>query len=197
MISANEDGEWWEEAVGEDLEQGHLLAGLLHPLLSLKTYNQLKEPNNQAGVKFAKINGITLTQSCDFRNEKVKRSVICRVISIEEARTDRKFSDRRMEGIRRCHSPEWLMLAGATDPRDKDDALLVDFTSTISLPLDYLKHIAKELGSHPALRSPYVEYLSSGFARYFSRVAFPLDLPTFFEEPEEPEERLDASRVVA
>ena len=61
----------------------------------------------------------------------------------------------------------------------KRDHRVVDFHRVHSLPLDFVRKIADELGERIRLQPPYREHLSQAFARFFMRVGLPVDIPEF------------------
>jgi hypothetical protein len=174
-VDKNLDEDWWVRIDGDKVEQGHYVQPVSYPVYLPKHLEEAKR-GGKATLNFRQMPAITATQSCDF--VKVKRCVLVRAISIQEARED-GFDDAELELVRSGHRPLFCILAGWDDPRDKEKCVFVDFRTTISLPIDYVTKVAGEMGSRPALRSPYLEYFASMFARCFARVALPLDLPVF------------------
>lgn len=174
--------DWWDFVEGTTLEQGHYLSKVYLPRFVEAGLLALSPKHPNAPVKFEIADAITLTQSCDYDG---KRVLVAKVIGIEEARTKQGQTDEKLQVIRDGGRPHWLMLSGPNDPLDKEDCLLVDFRTTVPLPKAYVEGIAKTMGQRPVLRSPYIEYLSHGFGRYFSRVALPSVVPTFVQRVEE------------
>jgi hypothetical protein len=56
------------------------------------------------------------------------------------------------------------------------DNIIVDFKSTFSVPLAYLKDNINFEENRLRLLPPYREHLSQQFARFFMRVGLPLDI---------------------
>jgi hypothetical protein len=53
---------------------------------------------------------------------------------------------------------------------------LVDFGRIFGLPKPFVTQFAASQGKRLRLRSPYREYLSQSFARFFMRVGLPQDI---------------------
>jgi hypothetical protein len=178
MVDVDED--WWDLCDGEDnLEQGHLLNEVVHPLMTAKQLEAVaKQPQLKTNVTFERTAAVILTQSCDILNHDLKRAVLCKVLTVSDARGN-GLDDDALDDVREGRRPLYAMLAGPGAPRDREASLIVDFRLTISLPVAYLKGVAKAIGDRPALRSPYIEHLSSSFARCYGRVALPHPIQAF------------------
>ncbi len=84
-----------------------------------------------------------------------------------------------VEAIRRGNYPGYHMLNKCEIEGFHDDFLVVDFRSTFSVPLDFLKGFVKDMSPRLRLLPPYREHLSQAFARFLMRVGLPEDIPAF------------------
>lgn len=65
---------------------------------------------------------------------------------------------------------------------DSDDYIVVDFRKVFTIFKSFLSDFVSESEKRIALKSPYKEYLSQTFARFFMRVGLPRDIPPFADE---------------
>ena len=172
--------DWWDVSEGEDdLEQGHLLKEVVHPLMTADQLKSVaKQPNLKTNVTFERMAAIIVSQSCDLLNHGLKRALLAKVLGVAEARSN-GMRDDALEDIRDGRRPLFVMLAGPGRPDDPEASLIIDFRLIVSLPIAYLKDVAKAGGPRPALASPYLEHFSSSFARCYGRVALPSPIMPF------------------
>ena len=71
------------------------------------------------------------------------------------------------------------MLSAFDSVLKNEDAFIVSFKEVYSLPLVYIKKKASSLENRYRLKTPYLEYFSQGFGKYFSRVALPREIQRF------------------
>ena len=83
------------------------------------------------------------------------------------------------EHARKGHMPGFHVLNKCNLEGFKRDYSVVDFRRVHSLPLDFVRRIASELGERIRLLPPYREHLSQAFARFFMRVGLPDDYLSF------------------
>ena len=85
------------------------------------------------------------------------------------------------EALRRGYMPG-LHLLDKASLFDKEDFYIVEFRSTFTVPIKFLKDFVKSINVRYRLRSPYCEHLSQAFARFFMRVGLPADIPKFADK---------------
>lgn len=81
--------------------------------------------------------------------------------------------------MRQGHNPAYHMLAACSIDGVQRDIRVADFRTVFSLPVAFAGRIAVKNGRRLRLRSPYREHFSQAFARFFMRVALPIEIPKF------------------
>lgn len=172
---------FWKQVAGSDLAQGDLLPHCMVPQF---------EPDYGTGaanyvhdVQTGHADLIIVTQSCDLVNEKavLVAVALCRIHTLEEFETSnpRYKQKGKWEDVRRGRVEGLHMLGSPEDPENNQKARVVNFGQIFSLPPQYLRHRAQQLGPRWRLASPYLEHFSQAFARYFMRVGLPSPIPSF------------------
>lgn len=124
---------------------------------------------------------IVMSQSCDLEHDKLDAALVCPTWVLSEvAKAIPRFANAKdCEAVRQGNVPGFHMLnACKLEGFTTSEVRLVSFRQIFSVPLNYLKHRAKD---RPRLRllPPYREQLAQAFARYFMRVGLPVDIPPF------------------
>lgn len=132
---------------------------------------------------------IVMTQACDLEQGKVTNVLLCPHVSLREYRmtwedavrtqnqnpTDRAWS-RHCDEI--CKGFIWnLAMLNARENVEhlQTEHRIVDFSEVYTTPRAFLESLIRQRAQpRLRLRSPYREYLSQAFARFFMRVGLPV-----------------------
>lgn len=168
---------FWSSVTGESLAQGDWLPRCFVPEFH-PSFGQ-GDQNNDVNVALADL--IVMTQSCDLENQKVPFVALCPILTLSAFEEINPAFKKKNEWEQvRVGRREGLHLLGSpTSPGDNRQALVVDFRQIFSLPVSYLSHHARTLGSRWRLNSPYLEHFSQAFARFFMRVGLPSSIPRY------------------
>ncbi len=168
---------WWVEIEGRTLAQGDYLPKCLVPFFApdYGTEERIQE------VPAKEYDCIVITQSCDLESDKAPLVALCPInpISRFENVNPRFQQKRAWERVRQGRVEGLHLLASQTAPEDSRASLVADFREIYSLPVEYLKEHAAQLGKRWRLKSPYLEHFSQAFARFFMRVGLPSSIPSF------------------
>jgi hypothetical protein len=85
-------------------------------------------------------------------------------------------SSKLIETLKRGNISGYHLLERCDISGFEKDNIIVDFKSTFSVPLAYLKDNINFEENRLRLLPPYREHLSQQFARFFMRVGLPLDI---------------------
>jgi hypothetical protein len=168
---------FWLQIESDSLAQGDLLRDCFIPDFPADFGVDEASQN----VQIYRGNLIILTQSCDLENRKVGHvalAPICSIATFSQQNPDFKNKGRREE-VRRGRHEGLYLFPSPEDPRNNQEALVVDFRQIISLPFGYLTRHANGLGLRWRLQSPYLEHFSQAFARFFMRVGLPSAIPPY------------------
>lgn len=168
---------WWIEVEGPSLSQGDYLPKCLIPLFA-PDYGT-EEKTEEVPVK--EYDCIVVTQSCDLEYDKAPLVALCPIYPIARyEHVNPKFQHKRAwERVRQGRVEGLHLLASQATPEDNRACLVADFRGIYSLPVEYLKEHAAQLGKRWRLKSPYLEHFSQAFARFFMRVGLPSSIPPF------------------
>ncbi|MCG3196172.1 MAG: hypothetical protein GHCLOJNM_00643 [bacterium] len=75
--------------------------------------------------------------------------------------------------------PAFHMIAVCKLERFTSEVKIVDFRRTFSLPIGFMRELARGVGPRVRLLPPYREHPAQAFARFFLRVGLPVDIPPF------------------
>ncbi len=175
---------WYETVESDDLEQGDILEQCpIFTISSPFSYKDYSTPNFRAEFKDRLYDVIIMTQSCDLTKDhpKVEEVLLCSIWSLEDLSSKHSFvrDAKGKEDIRRGNVPGFHMLDTSRLPGFERPLRVVVFQRVFSLPLIFLRSMAKERGKRLRLLPPYREHLGQAFARYFMRVGLPVDIPAF------------------
>ena len=78
------------------------------------------------------------------------------------------------------------VLNAATFPEISTPTRVVSLHDIHTLPIDFVESYYANQGDRLRLRSPYLEHLSQSFARFFMRVALPIEVDAREAKPTDP-----------
>jgi len=129
---------------------------------------------------------IVMTQSCDIEQGKVKEIVACPIYGVTEFKASWEAAERGKEqnptprkwkgfckDIQDGFIWNYAMLNSGGIDDLRTEHRIVDFHELYTLPLEFLKAVARQRGPRLRLAPPYREHLAQAFARYFMRVGLP------------------------
>jgi len=175
---------WYEVVNGDSLEQGDLFIAcpVVYPVFNDASNSALPKPR----VEGRHVDLILLTQTCDLlHDKKIQDLVLCPHWDLQDQLDKGILKQSGMDGVRRGRTNRLSLLEaydGENDKKLKMGTRVVDFSRPHSVPLEYLKGIARSKGNRLRLRSPYKEHLAQGFARFFMRVGLPQDIRFSWED---------------
>lgn len=177
---------WYEIVDGTELEQGDFISYLptFVPEYSSDLIQQLSAQSVtewNISAKMYRYNVVVMSQSCDLEQRKLRFVLVCPYWSLEDlGRQEKKFLEPKIqEEIRKGNMYSYHMLNECRLDEKKQGIQVVEFKSVFSVPFDFLTSFANAQGKRLRLRSPYKEKLSHAFGNSFSRVALPVDIPSF------------------
>ncbi|WP_145193354.1 hypothetical protein [Gimesia chilikensis] len=168
---------WWSTPDGTALVQGELIRNFDFPRL-----DSIPTGSDRPEMKIIKADCIILTQSCDLENRKVNEVLLCKCYSLRAiCEIHQHYKDIKMrEDIRKGNVYACCMLTSPDNDEDPEENLIVDFKSVVSVSREYLmQFIEINNVERVCLVSPYTEYLSQAFAKFFMRVALPVGIESF------------------
>lgn len=162
---------WFELTTGPALMQGDLIPsiGIPIPAGSAEEFAASDDPP----IEVIEMDVVVMSQSCDLEQDKTEWVVVAQYAPWKDMAVG-MGRNRRLDmqkQIRRGRVPHYALL--------REDAQLewsvVDFRRLFTLPIGYLQTHAAGLGDRLRMLSPYREDIAQAFARYFMRVALPID----------------------
>lgn len=165
---------FWSAITGPRLAQGDLLTRCSVAIVSANV-EQVLQSGAQLDFRIELGDLVVMTQSCDLENNKAPLVACCPIHTLQRFE---EFSPKfkktgAWESVRQGRQEGLHLLASPTQPENNSAALVVDFRTIYSLPVEYLSGHANALGQRWRLRSPYLEHFSQAFARFFMRVGLP------------------------
>lgn len=120
---------------------------------------------------------IVMSQSCDLDTKHCSPEfvIVCPFDTPPAYffRYNKMFKHEYLDALRTNRAYEFFLLDKCQSSEDKPaDYLIVDFRAVHTVPYGVAWRTAQK-GPRIQLKSPYIEYLSHAFARFFSRVAVP------------------------
>lgn len=186
-MAAADSGTWYEVVEGQDLLQGDSLDHC--PVLLPPGADELKAAlASQEGAGAQVVAGtvveydvIVVSHSCDLLQDTINSVLVSPLLTLEEiAEAKPQFAHKKMkEHMRQGHNPGYHMFAACAIPDADRSVRVADFHTVFSLPVLYARQIAIANGKRLRLQSPYREDFSQAFARFFMRVALPVEIPEF------------------
>lgn len=184
----------WYEAVeaADSVSQGDLL--IRCPLVTWKpgpvsevSEEHLESLRGAVTVELADV--VVMTQACDLEQGNVDRVVVCVAEPLEKFHS--AWIERRKTLGKKYGNEAWgSYLAALGNGFVWSHAVLnrgsaggvstptrvVALHEVHTLPLDFVESYVALQGKRLRLTSPYLEYLSQSFAKFFMRVALPIDV---------------------
>jgi hypothetical protein len=189
------DGEWYEYVpAASPIDQGDILFSCpvsswkAAPLVFDKTTDYVG--NLKAAHEFSLLDLVTMTQTCDLAQNKVRFVVLCPHYGLEDYRKDwasdmkargqnptDKIWSKYLESICKGHIWNLAILNSENTDQYSAEHRIVDFHEVLSLPREFIESWIKQEGEmRLRLRPPYREHLAQAFARFFMRVGLPTDI---------------------
>lgn len=167
---------FWIHVDERTLRQGDLLPGCMVPIFS-----NMSPATVVQEIVTDEFDLITLTQSCDLEQRKVRLIATCPVFSVSQFESvNPGFAKKgRWNEVLKGRIEGLHLLASPTNPPNNREALVVDFREIYSLPFEYLETHRGTINPRWRLRSPFLEHFSQAFARFFMRVGLPSTIPVF------------------
>lgn len=186
----------WYEVVefNARLTQGDLIFDC--PIMTWKSDPEqiiIKKPRSEtlkSAGNIVSIDAIVMTQACDLEQNKVKNAILCPHYPIENIKNlweqtmhqkgqNPKLSSWDAYFKKLCEGAFTNLCVIKSDDNESVPIShkVVDFSEVHTLPRDFLEFILEEK-QQPRLRllSPYREYLSQVFAKFFMRIGLPISL---------------------
>jgi len=131
-----------------------------------------------------KYNIVVVSQSCDLDIGKLDYVLLCpRMKCSEYVELNKHYGAKsianNLENIRQGRQHNYCMLNECNLPDLPCEIQLVELGTIFSIPFDTMKQMIRSHGKRLRLLSPYKEYLAQAFARYYMRVALPIDIENF------------------
>ena len=176
------DYQWYKIVNGDDIQQGDILENC--PVLILPTKLQFDSPEISSQPYELPFEGrdiIVMSQTCDMikGREKIPEVLLCALWKKSDLASGTMSTNDDWNDARKGRMPGFHVLNKCDLQGFKRDYMVVDFRRVHSLPIDFVRNIAAELGNRICLLPPYREHLSQAFARFFMRVGLPVDIPEF------------------
>jgi hypothetical protein len=180
------DDSWYELVEGQDLEQGDLIdrCPVYVPEYSTNVIDEAegeKTLSYQVSAREYIYDAVIVTQSCDLKQRKVRRVLLCVCWSLEEfiGLSDQFRSRKAQDKIRQNQMPSYHMLDVCGLEKVSRGIQVIDFRDHFTMPYDFLTQFAAVQGKRLRLRSPYKEHMSHRFGNFWSRVGLPKDISPF------------------
>ena len=126
-----------------------------------------------------KYNVIVMSQSCDLEQKKLELVLVCPIWELSEFEAINPNYKSKKIKENKGYLPGYHLLNKCEVSGFKKGYLVVDFRSVYSVPFEFLTDLIKGQAERLCLLPPYKEHLSQAFARFFMRVALPVDIPPF------------------
>lgn len=168
------DYEWYTVVNGVDLQQGDFIFDLDVPIVS-----ETKE--DETPVRIEVYDTIVMTQSCDIPKKAIDHIILCPIWNIEDAvKFNSQFSEEGyLERVRKGQVFAFQLLNKCDIEGYKRDYTVVQFERIIVRPKDTILELLASTENHLRLLPPYREEMAQRFGMFFSRVAKPIDIPSF------------------
>jgi len=168
--------QWYEIAVGRELHQGDILFEC--PTI-VPIFSGPRPADLDAEVRICDL--VVITQTCDLVQSKVPSVLFCSLFrirdAVEQVEALRSWEIRKGLPAGRIPALHLLDEIRLQDAAELDTPfLVVDFSTPVSLPCEYVAQFAETKPRRPRLLPPYREHLSQAFARYYMRVGLPSDI---------------------
>ena len=193
----NEVAETWYEEVAADekLTQGDIIDDC--PIVTWRAESPSLEIIDHSErlktmVEAIVANVVVMSQTCDLKEDKVNKVVLCPYVALSEHKSYweafmRERGQNPTSKTWKAHCDDicdgfiWnlTILNEKRNSGISTEHLIVDFHDIFTIPRVFLESYLHQRG-HPRLRllPPYREHLSQSFARYFMRVGLPISVAT-------------------
>lgn len=175
------EGSWYEIVSGDTIQQGDLVLSCPTPMITEIPFPIDFTGDISTPVDVMDVNLIVLSQSCDIEHDNVKQVLLAEVLDWFTAKKEGgdhlKKTDYRVQ-LAGSNVPGYCLLE-KSELSVTLDWSLVDFHRLHMLPKAYLKEFLCSIDARLRLRSPFREYLSQAFGRYFMRVGLPWEFEDF------------------
>ena len=168
------DYKWYTVANRTELQQGDFIFNLDVPIVG-----ETKGDETQVSVQV--YNTIVMTQSCDIPKEAIDNIIMCPVWDLEDAvKFNSQFGDERfLERVRKGQVFAFHLLNRCEIEGYKRNYMVVQFERVIVRPKSVILEVLMSTENHLRLLPPYREELAQRFGIFFSRVAKPVEMPSF------------------
>jgi len=170
----------------DGLMQGDLLFDF--PILK-SPYHKIYDESNEEPSDTVKdiYDVVVLSQSCDLEYCKVELVIVCPFIlwSNYKIEKDKKKKNSWMGDAKPLvdgRIGNKCLLPKCEKDGFENDYFLVDYKEIHTIPFDFIYEHISRIGERLRLISPYREYLSQSFSRFFMRVALHEDVFKDFEQ---------------
>jgi hypothetical protein len=159
--------------------------------LPIKTDAVIARLQGRYGIERNRV--VVMTQACDLAQGKARNVILCPVYHLDDYKTE--WEKAQKTAGRPVRPTEWpskiaeikkgrilnlCLLAGSDSKKPGGVSIpcqVVDFLEVFSMPLEIVKTwVLSQNTNRLRLLPPYREHLSQAFARYFMRVALPVDI---------------------
>lgn len=168
----------WFEACGSELEQGDVVTDLrvVTPVAEAVASNLLEYAFDERVVR-----AVVLTQSCDIPKKTQYNILVAEVH--DYVTVARRFQHLQSTEYREALSRGTAISDFLLPPETSGGGWsIISFRDLYLVPKPLVVSAASNAGA-VRLLSPYREYLSQSFARFMMRVALPVTLSRFLDEP--------------
>jgi hypothetical protein len=176
----------YEFVNSDELMQGDILLScpvFIPPKqINLSTDSQTETPDIEIEMGYEDV--VVMSQSCDLQagqKEHMQQVILCPIYELSDLEKSDNFlaSSYGKEMCRRGNIAGYHMIHDCDHDLCRRELSIVNFRDIYSLPLDFLRNFAVEIGNRARIRSPFREHLAQAFARYFMRVGLPVDIAPF------------------
>ncbi len=182
---------WYCEIGGKEiLQQGDFIKDLPIYLPKVSTAEEIT-------ADVLELNVIILSQSCDLEHKKILTVMVCPYKPYSEFVKENSHYGSA-DGKKQLHDANVIrfhLLDKCEIEKFKSDFLIVDFSNTFSVPVQYLEKHSQKYSERLRLLPPYREQLAQNFARFFMRVGLPHNIENFVEKPKKSEGTISAVKT--
>ena len=170
------DYQWYTVVNGIDLQQGDFIYDLDVPYVT-------ETRGEEAPVRVDVYNTIVMTQSCDIPKEAIDNITMCPVWDLEDAiKFNSQFGNNNyLERVRKGQVLAFHLLNKCDIEGYKRDFVVVQFEKIIVRPKKTVLELLESTENHLRLLPPYREEMAQRFGMFFSRVAEPIEVPSFLK----------------
>lgn len=169
---------WYASDIDANIEQGDIFLDF-----PLNRVLEFPEDDEIVDIRQEPLDLIVLTQTCYIVNgPKVDDILLALIQNYDTTANDTKFNWLReknaIKGLVDGNNSAFLLLP-ENDGVVKFNWSFINFHHLYTVPYGYIQKIANESPNRLRLKSPYLEHVSQGFAKYMMKVALPETLERF------------------